>query len=157
MEKHLKARPNKKAFPLKKQNELREKAIKEIKKRFLPNRKILKIILMGSSVKGSFGEYEPPGFRNSLFSDFDFIFIVTNDYPIPVWLRREPSGKPFSKDELNLAYRNSKMIENKYDFEMFFVREKSLYDPKIVKEAEKAGIPLSNKSKNKHLVIFESK
>ncbi len=154
MEKHLKTRPKKKAFPLKKQTEIRKKAIKEIEKRLLPDSKIIKIVLMGSSVKGTFGEYEPPGFRNSLFSDFDFIIFVKDDYTIPNWLRREPSGKPFSKDELNLAYRNPKIIDEKYDFEMFFIRESSLRDPKIVKEAEEAGIPISNKSSNKHLVIY---
>ena len=154
MENHLNTRPAKTTFPLKKQLSIRNKAIKKIEGLFLPNDKILKIILIGSSVKGSFGEYEPPGFRNSLFSDFDFIIFVKNDYEIPDWLTKEPSGKPFSDDKLNLAYRNAKVIENKYDVEIFFIKEKNLNKPEIIDEAEKAGIPMSQNSKHKHLVIF---
>ena len=37
---------------------------------------------------------------------------------------------------------------------MFFLREKSICDPKIVEEAEEAGIAISNKSKNKHIIIY---
>lgn len=154
MEEYLNTRPIKKVFPLKVQLSLREKAIKKIKELFLPNDKILKIILIGSSVKESFGKYEPPGFRNSLFSDFDFILFVKDNYEIPDWLNREPSGKPFSDDGLNLAYRNNKMVDDKYDFEIFFIREKNMDDLAIIDEAEGAGIPMSKNSKHKHLIIF---
>lgn len=111
---------------------------------------------MGSSVNGTFGEYEPPGFRSSLFSDFDFIFFVKDDYVIPKWLRREPSGKPFSDDGLNLAYRNTKVIDNKYDVEMFFVREKNLRRAEFIEEAENAGIPLTYNTKHQSVIVFSS-
>ena len=71
-----------------------------------------------------------------------------------MWLNKEPTGKPFSDNKLNLAYRNKKFIDNKYDVEIFFIKEKSLNDPTIIEEAENAGIPLKNKSKNKYLIIF---
>ena len=151
-----KTRPNKVIFPLEIQKQLREKAIVEIKKRSLPDKGVIKIIMIGSSVKGQFGQYDPPGFRNSLFSDFDFIFIVRDDYEIPEWLRREISAKPFSDDSLNLAYRNFKLVDNKYDVEMFFMREKNFNNSEIVAEAERAGIPLGNNNDIEHLVVFEN-
>ncbi|MBU0732106.1 hypothetical protein KKC88_04460 [Patescibacteria group bacterium] len=151
------SRPAKKPFTENEQVLLRNKAIDKIKDLFLPNDKILKIILIGSSVKGSFGEYGPPGFRNSLFSDFDFIFFVKDDYEIPDWLKKEPSGKPFTDDSLNLAYRNAKMVDDKYDIEFFFIREENLDDNNFIEEGEGAGIPLKKNSKIEHLTIFEKK
>ncbi|MFH1456288.1 MAG: hypothetical protein ABIF40_05050 [archaeon] len=109
---------------------------------------------MGSSVKGTFGKYEPPGFRGSLYSDFDFIVFVEDNYPIPKWLDREPDGKPFSKDELNLAYRNEKFIQDTYDVEVFFIRKSNMTNHKIQKLGELAGIPMSDKSNHKHSVIY---
>jgi len=76
-------------------------------------------------------EYEPQGFRNSLFSDFDFMVFVEDDHKIPPWLNREPGGKPFPDDNLNLAYRNRKFIENKYDVEIFFIRKQICNIPKF--------------------------
>lgn len=150
-------RPPKKYFSQDVQTSLREKATKKIKELLLPNEKILKIILMGSSVKGTFGEYDMPGFRGSLYSDFDFIVFVKDGYEPPEWLIREPDGKPFADENLNLAYRNPKMIDDKYDFEVFFIREKNMNNEAIIKEAEEAGIPMSDGSENKFIVVFNQK
>ncbi len=155
MEKHLKQRPKKKAFQKEEIERLRNKAIKKLKSKLLPNGNIIKIILIGSSIKNTFGEYEQPGFRGSLFSDFDFIIFTKDNYKIPKWLDKEPNGKPFPQDDLNLAYRNKKFIENKYDIEVFFIKQKTLEDSKIKKLGEKAGVPMIQKSKIKHLIIYQ--
>ncbi|MBU1112134.1 MAG: hypothetical protein ABIG93_00815 [archaeon] len=154
MEDHLKSRPKKVPFKLSKQRELRKTAIHLVKNRLLPHQKIIKIILIGSSVKGNFGKYKSPGFRGSLYSDFDFIVFVDSYYKIPKWLKRELNGKPFADDKLNLAYRNKKLIDNKFDIEVFFVRKSSMKNPKIKKLGELAGIPMSKNSKHKHLVVY---
>ncbi|MEK6969043.1 MAG: hypothetical protein AABW48_01305 [Nanoarchaeota archaeon] len=154
MEKHLKKRPQKKVFPKEEIDSLRNQAIEKIKSKLLPDKKIIKIILIGSSVKNSFGEYEPPGFRNSLFSDFDFIIFVENDFEIPKWLNREPDGKPFPDDSMNLAYRNNKFINKKYDVEVFFIKKSNMQDSKIQELGELAGIPMTSDSKHKHLVVY---
>lgn len=157
MERHLDNRPTKKIFTKEIIESLRNQAIERVKSKFLPDNKIIKIILIGSAVKNSFGEYEPPGFRGSLFSDFDFIVFVENDYKIPGWLEREPSGKPFPDDKLNLAYRKKKFIESKYDVEVFFIRRKNMDDPNVQKLGELVGIPMKGNSKHKHLVIYPEK
>ena len=149
-------RPKKTIFPTGEIKRLRELAIEKIKSKLLPDAGVLKILLIGSSVKGSFGEYEAPGFRGSLYSDFDFIIFVKEDYEIPSWLERELDGKPFSEDRLNLAYRSCNLVEGKYDAEIFFIRESSLNDSNILGDAEGAGIPMSFESKHKHLVIYEA-
>jgi len=154
MENYLKKRPPKKVFPTDLVESLKNKAIEKIKSKFLPDDKIIKIILIGSAVKNPFGEYKPPGFRESLYSDFDFIMFVENDYIIPKWLKKEPDGKPFPDDALNFAYRNKKFIEDKYDVEVFFIKRKNMTDPKIQKSGELAGIPMTAKSKHKHLVVY---
>ncbi len=150
----MEKRPKKKIFSKEKINSLRNQAITKIKSKLLPNEKIIKIILMGSSLKDTFGKYDPPGFRGSLFSDFDFIIFVENDYQIPKWLNREPKGKPFPEDKLNLAYRNKKFIENKYDAEIFFIKKSNMQNSRIQKLGEQAGIPMTPNSKHKHLVIY---
>ena len=76
MNDYAKTRPAKVTFSLQDQGYLRDRAIEKIKELLLPDEKILKIVLMGSSVKGTFGKYDSPGFRGSLFSDFDFIVFV---------------------------------------------------------------------------------
>jgi hypothetical protein len=157
MEEHLKKRPPKKIFNKKVIDSLRNKAIKKIKSKFLPDKKIIKIILIGSSLKNSFGEYEAPGFRGSLFSDFDFIIFVEDDYRIPKWLDRELGGKPFPKDNMNLAYRKKEFIEKKYDIEVLFIRRKNMEDSNIQKLGELAGIPMKSNTKHKHLVIYSTK
>jgi len=154
MVEYLKKRPQKTVFQKKEIKSLKNKAIKKIKLKLLPNKKIIKIILLGSSIENSFGEYEPPGFRGSLFSDFDFIVFVEDDYKIPKWFKKEPEGKPFPYDKLNLAYRNKNFIENKYDVEVFFIRRKSMNDPKIKKLGELAGIPMNSNSKHKYLSVY---
>ncbi|HBR81153.1 TPA: hypothetical protein DEA21_05975 [Candidatus Uhrbacteria bacterium] len=154
MEPHLKTRPKKTIFPEEKITDLRNQAVEKIKSSFLPDNKIIKIVLMGSSVKNSFGQYEPPGFRGSLFSDFDFIIFVEDDYQIPGWLNREPDGKPFPDDKMNLAYRNKKFIQNKYDAEIFFIRQSNLKNPKVQALGEQAGIPMTTESENKFLVVY---
>jgi len=120
----------------------------------LPDDKIIKIILIGSSIKNTFGEYEPLGFRGSLFSDFDFIVFIKDNYQIPTWLDIEPDGKPFPDKNLNLACRNKKFIENKYDAEVFFIRESNMQNLNICKLGELAGIPMILDSKHKHLIIY---
>jgi len=155
-EHYLKNRPRKRFFSIKIQERLRDKAIETIKLKFLPDKKILKIILIGGSIKGAFGRYEKPGFRGSLYSDFDFIIFVKDNYKIPRWLRKEPDGKPFSDDKFNLAYRNKRFIDSKYDIEIFFIRESSLKNNEYIKQAKRAGIPLNPKSKFKQMMIFDS-
>jgi len=150
----LKVRPQKKVFQKEEIDSLRNQAIEKIKSKLLPDEKIIKIILIGSSVKNSFGEYEPPGFRGSLFSDFDFIVFVEDNFEIPKWLDREPDGKPFPDESMNLAYRNKKLIDDKYDVEIFFVRESNAQNSIIQKLGEKAGIPMTSNSKHKHLIVY---
>jgi hypothetical protein len=135
---------------------LRKEAIEKVKLKFLPNEKIIKIYLIGSSIKNNFGKYDQPGFRGSLYSDFDFIIFVEDDYKIPKWLKKEPSGKPFSNDEINLAYRNKNFIDDTYDVEIFFIRRKHMCDKKIQEEGELAGIPMVPESKNIYLVVYSS-
>lgn len=77
MEPHFKTRPKKKPFPIAEQRALREKAEAQMKELLLPHNGVKKIVLMGSSVKGTFGKYEPPGFRGSRYSDFDFIVFIS--------------------------------------------------------------------------------
>ena len=154
MEDHLKHRPAKLVFKQDKINKLKAKAIQKIQADFLPNSKILQIILIGSAVKNTFGEYNPPGFRGSLFSDFDFIFFVEDAYKIPTKLPKQPDAKPFPKDSLNLAYRIKNYIDNRYDAEIFFIKTSSLQDPKIQKLGESAGIPMSTDSKHPYQVIY---
>jgi predicted nucleotidyltransferase len=154
MEEHLKKRSPKKVFQKEEIDSLRNQAIEKIKSKLLPDEKIIKIILIGSSVKNSFGEYEPPGFRGSLFSDFDFIVFVEENFEIPKWLDKEPDGKPFPDDSMNLAYRNKKFIDDKYDVEVFFIRESNAQDPEIKKLGELAGIPMTSYSKHKHIIIY---
>ena len=157
MEEHLKKRPQKKVFPKVKIDSLRNQVIEKIKSKLLPDEKIIKIILIGSSLKNSFGEYEPPGFRGSLFSDFDFIVFIEDDFKIPKWLDKEPDGKPFPNNAMNLAYRNKKFIDDKYDVEVFFIRKLNMHDPKIQELGELAGIPMTQDSKHKRLVVYSKK
>ncbi|MBD3310835.1 hypothetical protein GF351_06475 [Candidatus Woesearchaeota archaeon] len=154
MEEHLKKRPQKKVFSKEEIDSLRNQAIEKIKSKLLPDEKIDKIILIGSSVKNSFGEYESPGFRGSIFSDFDFIVFVEDDFEIPKWLDREPDGKPFPDDTMNLAYRNRKFIDDKYDVEVLFIRESDAQDPEIQKQGEEAGIPMTSDSKHKYVTVY---
>lgn len=155
MEPYLKTRPSKTPFPILEQERLRALAINKIKNTFLPNDGVRKIILIGSSVKDTFGEYQPPGFRGSLFSDFDFIVFVANDYQIPADLEREVSAKPFPADTLNLAYRVKKFVENTFDAKIFFVREHSLSDIDFRNTAEAEGIPLVDESGHPKLIVYE--
>ena len=154
MEEHLKERPPKKVFSKEKIDSLREKSIEKIKAKLLLDENVIKIVLIGSSVKNSFGEYEPPGFRGSLFSDFDFIIFVEDDYKIPKWLNKEPDGKPFPDDNMNLAYRNKNFVENKYDVEVFFIRRSNMQNSKIQELGELAGIPMISNTKHKYLVVY---
>lgn len=155
MEAHLKSRPKKTIFDLNKQQELRKIAIQQIGKLLLPNDDILKIILIGSSVKGTFGSYEAPGFRGSLFSDFDFIVFVKDAYVIPGFLEPEPNGKPFEDEGLNLAYRQKNFVEGKYDTEIFFIRESSLQNKNVRLFAESAGVPLDEHSQNPFITVYQ--
>ncbi|MDO8584335.1 MAG: hypothetical protein Q7R83_04110 [bacterium] len=156
MEPHLPLRPSKRIFEIPEQERLRKIAIEKIKELLFPNKKILKIILIGSSVKGTFGKYEEPGFRGSLFSDFDFIVFVKDSYEIPDSLEREPNGKPFEDEGLNLAYRKRKWIEETYDAEIFFIRESSIRIQNVQLFAEQAGIPLNIQSQNPFFLIYEA-
>lgn len=154
MEEYFLKRPQKRIFQKQEIESLRKQAIEKIKLKLLPDDKIIKIILIGSSVKNSFGEYESPGFRGSLFSDFDFIVFIEDDYKIPQWLDKEPSGKPFLDDNMNLAYRNKKFVENKYDVEVFFIRKSNMQDTKIQELGELAGIPMKPDTKNKYFIVY---
>ena len=156
MEEYLKHRPPKKILKNNMIISLRDKAVEKIKSKFLPDEKIIKIILIGSSIKDSFGEYEPPGFRGSFFSDFDFIVFVGDDYEIPKWLNKEPDAKPFPDHSMNLAYRNKEFVDNKYDIEILFIRKSNMQDSKIQELGELAGIPMTSTSKHKHLIIYEN-
>ena len=156
MESHLATRPQKTVFPIEEQIRLRSLATEQIKEYFLPDTGIEKILLIGSSVKESFGQYQPPGFRGSLFSDFDFIVYVKDGYAIPSQLTREPNGKPFSRGDLNLAYRIRNFVEGRFDAEIFFVRNSSLLDLTIREEGERAGIPMGTESLHPNIVVFET-
>lgn len=155
MKEYLNKRPLKKVFKSAKIIDLRDKAIGKVKSKLLPDNKIFKILLIGSSVKDSFGEYEPPGFRGSLYSDFDFIVYVEDDYEIPKWLNKEPSGKPFPDDSMNLSYRYKKFIDDKYNIEVFFLKQRYLDNSEVQKQGELAGIPMTPNTKHKHIIIYE--
>ena len=120
----------------------------------MPNNGINKILLIGSSVKGSFGKYDPPGFRGSLFSDFDFIVFVGDEYVIPSQFIREPEGKPFDNKELDLSYRIKSFLRGIYYAEAFFIRKSSLDDQKIQDLGEAADIPFGENSKNQNIQIY---
>lgn len=154
MESHLATRPSKTIYPEAEQRRLRDEAVEQIKGFLLPDDGIEKILLIGSSVKGTFGEYEAPGFRGSLYSDFDFIVFVSDDYQIPKTLQREPDGKPFPDDSLNLAYRLPRFLEHKYDAEVFFLRDGVLQNPEIKILGETAGIPMNEQSKHPYLQVY---
>lgn len=156
MEEYVKRRPKKILFAQAKQDVLREKAIIKILNELLPDTQILKVVLIGSSVKGSFGMYELPGFRGSVYSDFDFIVFVKDEYEIPHWLQREPDGKPFPERQQNLAYRQKKWLDDMYDAEIFFVRRSTWENTTLQNLGEAAGIPMTQKSLHKHLVIYET-
>lgn len=147
-------RPQKTVFGQKFQDELKQKAIQKIKEKFLPDEKIIKIVLIGSIAKGTFGKYEPPGFRGSLYSDFDFIIFTKDDYQIPSLLEREWNGRPFTDDALNLAYRSRKFVDDTYDAEIFFIRRKNMDNKDVQKQAEEAGIAMSSKSNHPHIEVF---
>ena len=155
MEEYLKQRPHKKIYPNELVDQLRQNAIDKLKSKLLPDKGIFKIILIGSSIKGSFGEYDLPGFRDSLFSDFDFIVFVDDEYQIPKWLNREPNGRPVSDNDLNLAYRNKNFFEDKYDLEVFFIRHRNFENIMIQEEGELAGIPMTHATRNFYLEVYK--
>lgn len=154
MEDHLKSRPNKHVYNKSKVDFLKKIAVDSLLDELLPDLAVLKVVLIGSSLKGSFGEYDPPGFRGSLYSDFDFIVFVKDNYVIPAWLEREVDGRPFPDERMNLAYRSRKFVEDRYDIEVFFVRESSWEDAGICELGEKAGIPMSEASEHVYEVVY---
>lgn len=154
MEEYMKKRPLKKIYQIEEIDILKDKAIKKIKQKLLPNNEIIKIILIGSSVKNTFGRYEKPGFRGSLYSDFNFIIFVEDNYKIPNWLNKELDGKPFPNNSMNLAYRNKEFIDDKYDIEVFFIRKTNSKNKEIQKLGELAGIPMTPNSKHKHIIVY---
>ncbi len=154
MEKHLKKRPKKVPLPQAEQDALREKAAKKIQEELLPDEHIFKIILIGSSVKGAFGIYEPPGFRGSIYSDFDFIVFVEDDYEIPQWLKRELDGRPFPDEHHNLAYRQMKWLDGTYDAEIFLIRRSTWESLPLQELGEAAGIPMTDESQHSQQVIY---
>jgi len=154
MKDHLAERPHKTVFPREKIDALRNQAIAKIQDKLLPNVGILKIIIIGSSVTNAFGKYEPPGFRGSLYSDFDFIIFVADEYEIPDRLEKEQGGKPFPDDSMNLAFRSRKFVEDMYDVEVFFIRKSNSGDTSIQEQGELAGIPMTEDSTHQHLVVY---
>ncbi len=76
MEEHLKKRPQKRVFQKEVIDFLRNQAIKKIKSKLLPDEKIIKIILIGSSIKTDFGKYRSPGFRGSYFLILILLFLL---------------------------------------------------------------------------------
>ncbi len=153
MDAKLNNRPSKAIYDFEIIQQLRLKAISKMKSSLLFDDKIIKAILIGSSVSNTFGKYAPPGFRGSLYSDFDFILFVEDDYNIPPWLTREFDGKPFKNNCLNLAYRQKNILDNKYDFEIFFIRRSSMEIIKIQEEGELAGIPMTENSSHKYILL----
>lgn len=149
-------RPDKKKFSIDLVEKLRNNAIEKIKQKFLPDDKIIKIYLIGSSVKNDFGKYDPPGFRGSMYSDFDFIVFVEDDYIIPD-LEKEPAGRPFPDDSLNLAYRLKNFVEDKYDAEIFFIRRGTMENVQIREsaEAKNCEIPFDEDSQWPHIIVYQ--
>lgn len=156
MEPHLQSRPKKTPLSIDEQERIRAIAIEKIQALLLPSQGISKIVLIGSSVKGVFGSYEAPGFRGSLFSDFDFIVFVKDTFKIPSFLEREPNGKPFEDEGLNLAYRIKNYVNDTYDAEVFFIRESSLKLDSVCEFAEQAGIPIDEQSQNPSITVYQS-
>jgi hypothetical protein len=150
-------KPHKRPFSQVKVDLLRERAIHKIKSKLLPDPRIIRILIMGSSVRGDFGKYEKPGFRGSRYSDFDFIVFVDDGYKIPAWPEEEPGAKPFRDSNLNLAFRQRRFVEGKYDAEIFFIRRKSMEDQDILEEGERAGIPMTSDSRHMHIIVYSGK
>ncbi len=148
-------RPNKKIYSEETVTLLRNKAIEKIKAEFLPDEKIIKIYLIGSSLKNDFGEYDPPGFRGSMFSDFDFLIFIEDDFIIPD-LKKEPDGRPFPDNSLNLAYRIKKYVEGIYDAEVFFIRRSTMENKQIQKlaEAKDCEIPFDEESQWSYIIVY---
>lgn len=123
----------------------------------LPDEKVLKIYLIGSSIKGDFGEYKPPGFRGSLYSDFDFIVFVEDDFIIPEHMDRESDARPFPDNDLNLAYRIRRFVAGTYDAEVFFVQRSTMNNAAIaaLAEAEGCEIPFSEQSRWPFVVVYQ--
>ena len=55
---------------------------------------------------------------------------------------------------MNLAYRNKKFIEDKYDVEVFFIRKSNAQKSEIQQLGELAGIPMTSDSKHKHIIVY---
>ena len=52
-------------------------------------------------------------------------------------------------------FRHKNFIEEKYDAEIFFIREANMHNEKIVSWGEEAGIAMSDKSKHKNIIIYK--
>jgi len=53
-----------------------------------------------------------------------------------------------------LAYRNKNFVDDKYDAEIFFIREANMHKQDIIEEGEGAGIPMTENSKHKYIIIY---
>lgn len=151
----LEKRPRKKSYQLARIAKLKKRAAERISEKLLPDEKIVKIVLVGSSIKNSFGEYDAPGFRDSLFSDFDFVVFVEDDYEIPEWLNKSVYDGPFANKELNLTYRNKRFVEGKFDIDVLFIKRSNFEIKEIKIQGEKQGIPMFDDSKNKYLMVYK--
>jgi predicted nucleotidyltransferase len=135
---YMPEQPEKRPLPLKKQEEIREKATSFVVHSLLPNKKISKIFLFGSLARREFGKYEKP-FRGRSYSDID-IMVITNDGFKPnkkwkVWL----NGKYY--DIYNVTYLDFE-LEDKVLLQYAVVKDRTLGIEEARKEGEKWGVPL---------------
>jgi len=141
-------RPRKNVFPIKIQNEIHKRAKEFVLKDLLPNPKINRMIIIGSSVKKKFGKYEKQ-FKNRIYSDIDVIVFVEDSFkPSKKW-KKHFFCKLYNVYEI-------KRLEKKYLIHYAFTKKSIYTKKKYQKEAEKYGIALAlKKSKHKYITWYE--
>ena len=72
--------PRKRPFSKELQNEVKEKALKILKREFDSNINIKKVILYGSLLDETFGIYERPTFNDRMGSDIDIMLEVDDEF-----------------------------------------------------------------------------
>ncbi len=149
MEKYTKERPRKIIFSKTEQKKIFEKAKDFILKDLLPNKKISKVLMMGSLVKGTFGKYEKP-FKNRIYSDIDVLLMVEDDFSIPKKWRFHFSCKLYDVFDID-------KFDKKISVQYIVCRKSSYQNKKNQKEAEKWGVPLLlRKSNHRYTVLYQA-
>jgi len=56
---------------------------------------------------------------------------------------------------MNLAYRNKKFVDKKYDIEVFFLKRTNFENPIIQEQGELAGIPMTSNTMHKNFAVYD--